>query len=158
MRLAADSARTCGLRPDGTATCWGYEYGGTVPGLWFDLDTGTYTGCGIRADGDPADGGPGTLACWGRLDYGLGTAPDGAFTQVSVGEFHACALRPDGTLACWGRNDLGQTNAPAGRFVAVTAGRSHTCAERAGGGWWCWGGDWDGQLGLSRVRLPLVIR
>ncbi|MGH8557933.1 MAG: RCC1-like domain-containing protein [Methylococcales bacterium] len=27
---------------------------------------------------------------------------------LSVGVYHACALRTDGTLACWGRNGSGQ--------------------------------------------------
>ena len=50
--------------------------------------------CGVRADG--------TLACWGRNDYGEATPPSGAFQEVSAGYAHTCGVRADGTLVCWG--------------------------------------------------------
>ncbi len=69
--------------------------------------------CGIKSDG--------TLACWGRNDYGQSTPPGGTFRQVSAGEYHTCGVKSDGTLACWGSNDWGQSTlrVPSVRSVQV---------------------------------------
>jgi alpha-tubulin suppressor-like RCC1 family protein len=49
------------------------------------------------------------ISCWGaNLDDQLGRNVFGPFTQVSAGDAHTCALRPDGAILCWGRNAAGQ--------------------------------------------------
>ncbi|MGB6895914.1 MAG: RCC1 domain-containing protein, partial [Dehalococcoidia bacterium] len=69
--------------------------------------------CGVKTDG--------TLACWGRNDYGQATPPAGTFSQVSAGGFHNCGVKTDGTLACWGSNSDGQATPPAGTIVIMKA-------------------------------------
>ena len=59
---------------------------------------------------------------------------------MSVGSYHACAIRTDDTVACWGAHDDGQSTPPAGTFLAVSAGTWHTCGLRSDGQLLCWGG------------------
>lgn len=91
------------------------------------------------------------------------------WTQVSVGDDHACALDADGRVYCWGNNHAAQLGARtpercgivsesgrrscyptpsdtlplaaagAMRFVHVSAGRYATCALDAEGRAFCWG-------------------
>jgi hypothetical protein len=79
------------------------------------------------------------------LNYGQATTPSGTFSQVSVGESHACAVRTDGTIACWGASRLakgctdidgcGQSVPPAeGGFVEVLAAISHSLSATLGRG------------------------
>ncbi|MFO0683188.1 MAG: MopE-related protein [Sandaracinus sp.] len=82
--------------------------------------------CALRDDG--------TVACWGGNDDGnLGrgtTTPSESVpmdvtgldhvTQLSIGGFHACAVRDDGAVWCWGSNAMSQLgNASAGMRSAV---------------------------------------
>ena len=48
-----------------------------------------------------------------------GQVPDGRFTQVSVGQSHACALETNGKMQCWGRNDYGESDPPHRHFTQV---------------------------------------
>ena len=93
--------------------------------------------CGMRTDG--------TVACWGKNDFGQILPPAGAFASVSAGWGHTCGLRTDGTLACWGRNDFGQALPPTGAFASVSAGWGHTCGLRTDGTLACWGRNNYGQ-------------
>jgi hypothetical protein len=70
--------------------------------------------------------------------------PAPAFTQVSAGDHHTCALRADATLACWGNNAVGQAAAPAGTFAQVEAGDNGTCALRTNATLVCWGTAFSG--------------
>lgn len=90
----------------------------------------------------------------------LGTT-SAAFTKISAGVAHTCAVTKLGGVMCWGNNALGQlgngtrTNSMAP--VAVTglssgianvwAGRDHTCAVSTTGAVACWGGNAAGALG-----------
>ena len=70
--------------------------------------------------------------------------PSAAFSAVSAGTGHACALRIDGTITCWGFDeDDGETDPPEGAFSAVAAGRAHSCGLRADGTIACWGSNSD---------------
>jgi hypothetical protein len=55
----------------------------------------------------------GTLACWGRNDYGQATPSAGTFKQVSAGEWYTCGVKTGGKAACWGDNTYGQATPPA---------------------------------------------
>lgn len=88
----------------------------------------------------------GTIRCWGNDADGQSSPPAGLFSQFSVGERHACALRPDQSLICWGANERGQANAPAGAFTQVSAGALHTCGLRTDNVTLCWGSNTFGQI------------
>lgn len=105
-----------------------------------NLSAGSYHTCWLKGDG--------TLACWGRNDYGQATPPDGMlFIQVSAGNFHTCGLHSDGTLACWGAGetdtgiepDYGQSLPPTGTFRQVGTGAFHSCALSTDDAVVCWG-------------------
>lgn len=68
------------------------------------------------------------------------------FTAVSMGYYHAMALRSNGTIIAWGSNYFGQCNVPAGNdFVAISAGGSQSLALRSNGTVVCWG-DHDNDM------------
>lgn len=98
------------------------------------------------------------------------------WTQVSVGQDHACALDGSGRAFCWGNNHSAQLGARtpercgivgesghrscyptaidtpvaaggAMRFTSISAGRSRTCGLANGGQAYCWGGDVPGASG-----------
>ena len=87
--------------------------------------------CGVKSDG--------SVACWGRDEYGQATPPEGSFVSVSAGEDHTCVVRSDGSVACWGDDKCGQATPPEGSFVSVSAGEDHTCGLRSDGSVACWG-------------------
>jgi cysteine-rich repeat protein len=140
----------------------------------------------------------GTLLCWGdNTDGGLGVGdisvqplssadsavfePDFPIVQVSMGEFHLCAVQSSSRVRCWGINNKGQVgldniatfgdnenigsigpialgNGPGGQpihVIATAAGGLHSCVLLEGGVVRCWGYNADGQLGLGLVSaLP----
>jgi hypothetical protein len=138
-----------------------------------------FTACAIDTNTD--------LWCWGcpNFDYSttylyatkvLTSAGGSAFTGVtdlSVGEFHDCAITSDGNHWCWGANDAGllgtgdttgasktypvlvsyfQTNTLKVASVAVgSSGFANetggvTCASTTGGNVYCWGSNESGAL------------
>ncbi len=114
--ISAGGFHTCGLRPDGSLICWGWNNLGqtAVPALpaglsYTQVSAGGYHTCGLRSDG--------TLICWGSNAYGQTTVlalPAGVgYTQVSGGTGHTCGLRSDGSIACWGLSSDGRTKVPA---------------------------------------------
>ena len=83
---------------------------------------------------------------WYLLDKGpvvnSGTLPEikpTVFSQVSAGEEHACAIKPDNTVDCWGNNNYGQLNQPSGTFLQVSAGNWTTCGVKTDKSIACWG-------------------
>jgi hypothetical protein len=168
---------TCGIRQPGLLFGWGRNsaanlgLGQTVDEQrrvatpigteqdWRSVVSGQDASCGIRSLG--------LLFCWGGNSYatlGLGdrvqrlsptqlAAPggSGAWTEVSLDTFHACAVDADNELYCWGRNLEGQlgtadtddrlapelvgvgfSHAAVGRFsscaVSIDAGARVSCA------------------------------
>ncbi len=81
-----------------------------------------------------------------RAASGFARAPRAAsaWTSVSVGGWHTCALRANGDAECWGNNGNGQSDPPAGPFAAISAGYGHTCALLANGAATCWGNGIEG--------------
>jgi hypothetical protein len=107
----------------------------------------------------------GAVECWGY--NGLGQAPavrtalSGAFSHISTGAGHTCALRDDGVVECWGYNVNGEapaTRAAAtGTFTHVEAANSHTCALRSDGAIECWGYDGNGQAPATRTASGTAV-
>ena len=83
--------------------------------------------------------------------------------QVSEGQHHTVALRPDTTLWAWGSNAHGQLGdgttidreSPVqigSGFTAVAAGGNHTVAVKYDGTLWAWGYNVAGQVGDGTVE------
>ena len=68
-----------------------------------------------------------------------------AYTSVSAGSFHSCAVTINDTIVCWGSNRRGQAVEPAGTYRAVSAGGGHSCAVAADDTIDCWGNNDSGQ-------------
>ncbi len=152
--LATGINHTCGLRQDGTASCWGDDYRGQAtppPGTFIELSAGFEHTCGLRGDG--------SVVCWGSgytAKEGEPPPPpppsamSGAFTTLASGTSHTCGVRarahpwqyPEGNVACWSANGWGPTlpPPPAGDFAALSLGDDFACGLRADGRAECWGG------------------
>jgi alpha-tubulin suppressor-like RCC1 family protein len=128
------------------------------------------------------------VACWGANTLGqLGignttsqgiptavTALPSGIVQLSLGQFHSCALRGDGAVFCWGDNEFGQlgignkTNQSSPVAVpGITSAQqiavlvNGTCARLAGGAVECWGQDTFGAVGdgtgMAAITSPVQV-
>ena len=132
VRVSAGRNHACGLNSAGKAFCWGQD-------LFFQLGGGD----SLR------DNSSTPIPIKSSL----------AFSQISAGGDHTCALSGTGTAVCWGDNTQGQigkgtsgdsvdTPTPiAGVFAQISAGGSHTCALTQSGAALCWGSNDSGQVG-----------
>lgn len=142
--LSAGGLHTCGVRKDGTASCWGLNLDGqstAPPGTFRDVAAGYGFSCGSTAEG---------VSCWGRRAPSI--AEHGGVTTLTGGYHHLCGLEADGDARCWlgqgvrGRwEDRGQADVPAERFVQLSAGAGHTCGVTNDGHVRCWGNDSQGR-------------
>jgi hypothetical protein len=104
-QIDAGEEHHCGLRLDGTVTCWGDDSFGQVtdvpPGSFVELTAGGAYNCALDAAGE--------VTCWGKDTYGILLAPGGPFRQISAGGSYTCGIRDDDdTIHCWGYNHWGQ--------------------------------------------------
>lgn len=147
VRLAAGRFHTCALLSGGAVRCWGFgQYGQLGRG-----NTAT-----IGDDETPR--------LSGNVELGA-TAID-----LTVGDYHSCAVLDNGALRCWGYAHYGQLgfgqnriigddepvwsagDVPlGGHAVRVVAGQQHTCALLEGGKVRCFGYGLDGALGTATV-------
>ena len=139
--LTAGNAYTCGLRTNGTATCWGYNVYGqaTAPaGTFTTLTAGGFHTCGLRTNG--------TATCWGNNDGGQTTAPAGTFTTLSRRR-HPHLRRPHQRHRhLLGRQQLRPDHRPRRHLHHPHRGQSvHTCGLRTNGTATCWGDNVYGQ-------------
>ena len=131
---------TCGVKTDGSITCWGNNYSGqsTPPdGSFISVSAGGDHSCAIETNS--------SVQCWGNDSDGRSTPPDASFLSVSADLYHTCGVKTDGSIVCWGDDSYGQSTPPDGSFISVSAGGSHTCGVKADGSIVCWGDDSDGQ-------------
>ena len=120
---------SCGIKSNGAAYCWGYNYYGNlgdgtttdrlVPtavsggGTWSTISAAASHTCGIMSDS--------TVRCWGdNTNGGLGDGTTtnrlvpttlsggGTWLKISAGYLFTCGLLSDSTARCWGRNYVGQ--------------------------------------------------
>jgi hypothetical protein len=136
-QVSVGVAFTCALAEGGTAYCWGSNPGGRLA-----------TGATDSVVPRPAP-------VVGAL----------AFSAITAGDTHACALTDEGAAWCWGDNVAGQLGdgrpvspcaGPADttchawslrprpvdttlRFRELRAGHNATCGLALDGGLWCWG-------------------
>jgi hypothetical protein len=101
VQISASGVYSCGLRPDGSISCWGDTgptgRGEPPPNTRFNsIFCGPLHSCGITTDLD--------VVCWGGNGYSKGkrSPPQGKFLQVAVGSFHTCGITVSGSIACWG--------------------------------------------------------
>ena len=91
-----------------------------------------------------AAGPPEEWGDWVTVSQGPGPSV-GAYTAVSAGWFHSCAVRHGMGVVCWGSDTYGEATPPSGSFTAVSAGWFHSCGIRDGGAVACWGHNGDGE-------------
>ena len=139
-----DGTYACGLRPDGSAECWGRR--AIVLRLSPEWIKGLFATPDFRAEP------------W-RDSY-----PGGSFATVSASGGHACGIRPGGQVLCWnpawppGAGDADTAPAPpeprvgvpreltwvhgevpGGPYTALSSGWYHTCGLQRDGAVQCWG-------------------
>jgi hypothetical protein len=147
----------CGIRSDGTLTCWGtYRSDGVTdeppPGTFTQLVVTNGFGCALRTDSETVCWG-GETKSWESVPH-FTPFPGGPFTQLAADGGWACGLRPDGSIACWG--ELFGFVPPEGQFIQVTVGgtsvvyppdyaSAYFCALRADGIAVCWGENYSGE-------------
>ena len=122
--VTASYQHSCGLRTDGTITCWGGEnfYGeATAPAGQFSAVTaGGSHSCGLRTDG--------TITCWGN-NYDRAERPrrpgSSPPSPPARGRIRAgCAPTAPSPAGAPTTTGTGQATAPAGQYSAVSAGDS----------------------------------
>jgi alpha-tubulin suppressor-like RCC1 family protein len=132
--IVSGGKHSCGLTPEGTAYCWGYNMAGQL-------------GNGTNTDSNAP----------------VAVVGSHVFTELSTGGNHTCGVTASGEGFCWGLNFYGQlgdgTNADhnvpsavAGNltFLSLSAsdgGLGHSCGLSVGGAAYCWGNNDLGQLG-----------
>jgi len=144
---------TCGITPNGALYCWGLNSSG-------QLGIGTNTGpelCSFSACSDTP------VSIWA----------DSAFSAVTAGALHACAISSNGGVYCWGSNESGQIgsgsavgpdscgglacstdpNLVARNQPQLSAGYSTNCLS-PGSSAFCWGNNNQGQLGNGSTTGP----
>ena len=126
----AGKNHTCGIKLDNTLECWGDNTQGQTDapeGQFLSVSTGGVYSCGIDFEDQ--------LACWGHA--AILPPPGGAYTNVAVGDEHACAItvavNNKNLISCWGlRNNDGRTanqeqevDTP---WTLISAGSNYNCA------------------------------
>lgn len=121
--------------------------------------------------------------CWGDNFFGQlgdGTTTDRptpgivsgglTFSEITVGEYHSCAITTAGAAYCWGANSSGQlgdgtttgsttpTPTTGSRvYSKIGAGNSFVCALDAAGASYCWGFNGQGQVGDGTTSALVTV-
>jgi len=148
-------SHACGLRPDGSVSCWGNGLidGNSSPSplLTFEsLTSGYEHACAVRTDDR-------TALCWGANLRGQANPPqDVEFRSVSAGFDHTCGVDMDGAATCWGAAEAGVP--PGGVvFSSVAAGTKFSCGVVEGTGRIrCWGSDDAGVISRAPTTGSFV--
>jgi alpha-tubulin suppressor-like RCC1 family protein len=140
--IEVNGSRTCGIKVDGSAWCWGAN---------------------SLVDASNAADYRGALGTGNTANALVPTAVSGGGTwrELSLGRQHTCGVRADHTLWCWGNNATAQLGdgttkasrlvptavASGGRWLSVAVNDATSCALRDDRSAWCWGSNTFGQLG-----------
>lgn len=184
-------SHTCARHTNGLVDCWGDLPGGvgwrpnpeTVAGIsdWETIAGYADRACGIRRDR--------SLWCWGNNDTGQLGVSDPAvcpnslcpspvrvtsnaeWSNVALGESHACGVDGLGAVWCWGSNTHGQLGlgdlqtrtvprslGTSRTWTTVAGGENHTCAIAADDSLHCWGNNDYGQVGIGATATSYVTR
>ena len=135
--IVARGAHTCGLKDDGAAFCWGYNFygqlgnndtinddpslpGSTVPSAVYgghqfaSLHAGRNFNFALKADGSAYAWGVNGQGQLGNENpatkqyFPAASATGHEFKSISGGEDVTCGLKENGTAHCWGLNNKGQ--------------------------------------------------
>ena len=148
LQIASGRDHTCALYENKKIKCWGYNGFGQL-GLGH-----------THVIGDNE-----SPVSQGFVDVGSDVL------QVSLGEYHTCALLEDKSVKCWGynsngqlglghRNSIGDDEKPSsisslnlGESIRqIVTGHRFTCALTESGKVKCWGANNYGQLGLGHTN------
>ena len=155
--IAAGNYFTCALSSSGAGYCWGYNNDGQLG------NNATSTGAQTTA----------------VAMYASPALSGVTLTQITAGQYHACALSTAGTGYCWGQDNAGQlgngtSNSNSSVAVAVTTSGvlsgatltqvssswQHTCGMDNSYTMDCWGLNSNGQIGnnsLSNTNVPTRV-
>ena len=187
---------SCGVTVAGAAWCWGYGEGGQLgnglatssatpvavaspePLTHIALGGSGLIACGLGASGNGYCWGPGGThgglggGTTGGSDTPVAVAGGLQFSEISVGDDHACGLTPAGVAYCWGSDSHGKLGTgPDGTassmptpvasglvFALISAGSEHSCALTAEGRAYCWGMPaLVGSVTASNVTAPVEV-
>lgn len=147
-------SNSCGIRNDGTAWCWGYNYYGAL-------------------------GNGNTTQQTAPVAVSTAGVSGTSWTDISVSiGYHACGIRNDGSMWCWGYGEDGEmgnntytvtnttpklvdtTGVTGTAWTGVATQQWSSCGIRDNGTGWCWGYNTYGQLGngtIAMASLPQQI-
>lgn len=118
------------------------------------ITAGSHHACLVRTS-------DGSIECRGGfVDSSVITPPAiTGVTDISAGESHTCAVKPDGTVACWWSNYYGQISVPVGldNVVKVRSWDQHTCALKWDGTMICWWRVIDMNYGFN-LNKPIGLQ
>jgi hypothetical protein len=168
LSFASISARygdLCGVRTDGTLSCWS-DFNPLSPpaGTFTSVTAGLDYACALDSSGHAQCFGEsgsippptdvltqivglgrapcglrldGSVVCWGD---GTNTALPGTFKALAFSNIQRCGIELDGTIACfsWGSDEPSSYPPPAGVFSSISAWNGETCAIRDDGAVLCW--------------------
>lgn len=137
---------TCGLKVDGSVSCWGYN----------------------------DDGALGPTVPLNKISIAKVVVSNGnVFSEIEAGGAHICGRKADGSVMCWGYNsdnELGNgnttsTNTPGNlsgghTFTKISSRGFHGCGIKADKSMWCWGANWSGEIGdgtWNDASVPVLV-
>ena len=158
--VVAGGRFSCGVSGNWRVRCWGDQ--GVVDSVpagqafsQVSVPVGDVrVGCGLRPLGTGDE--RGTVLCLSDMSgQVLEFVPQGAFTELAVGQLSTCGLRPAGGVVCW-NNQTGERvlAVPSGEFTEISGGWEHWCGLREDGTAVCWGDNSHGQTDVVAGSPP----
>ncbi|MBP47049.1 MAG: hypothetical protein CMH53_03840 [Myxococcales bacterium] len=143
--IACNHTSCCAVTNTEAMKCWGksdHSQTNSPVGKYAEVDAGYHHYCALTTAGD--------VKCWGYNNKSQTDVPktNDVYSQVSLGNYHSCALRKkDGYARCWGKWDNNENvSSYTGPFSTLVQGRNYYhCGLRPGGEFFCWGNSsfWD---------------